>query len=63
MKTIDFTQILAKYKGQWVALDDDEITVISSGETAKDAQKGAISKGKGNPILFKVPTEVISYIG
>ncbi len=63
MKTIDFTQISTKYKGHWVALDDDEVTVISSAKTAKAAQKKAINKGKNNPILFKVPTEVISYIG
>lgn len=63
METIDLTQIFNKYRGKWVALKDDEITVISARQTAKEAQAEAIKKGNKNPILFKVPTEIISYIG
>lgn len=37
------TNIYKKYKGKWIALQDDEQTVISSGkslvETAKKAEK------------------------
>ena len=48
MEPIDFTQIYNKYKGQWVAVDDDEKTVISTAQTAKQAQAEAIKKGKKN---------------
>ncbi len=47
----------------WVALKDDEQTVISSGKTAKDALNLSRNKGFQNPILHRVPTEVLPYIG
>ena len=59
MKTIDYTNIYNKYKGQWIALEDDEVTVISAGQTAKKVLELAKKKGMGNPILFKVPEEII----
>lgn len=60
---IDWTKIFIKYKGLWVALKDDEKTVISSGKTAKEAWKRAKKSGYDLPILFKVPTKIIPYIG
>ncbi len=60
---IDWTKIYHKYKGRWVALQDDEITVVASGKTAKEALDAARSKGLKRPILHRVPTEVLPYIG
>lgn len=60
---IDWTQIYEKYKGQWVALQDDEQTVISSGITAKEALEKARSKGYGDPILAKMPLTLDPFIG
>jgi len=60
---IDWTQIYRKYKGLWVALEDDEKTVISSGKTAKEAWEKAKEKGRNKPILFRVPTKIIAYVG
>jgi hypothetical protein len=34
---IDWTQIYQKYKGLWVALKDDEKTVVGSGESPQEA--------------------------
>jgi hypothetical protein len=47
---IDWTNIIKKYKSFWVALKDDEKTVVASGKTAKDAWVKAFKKGVSNPI-------------
>ena len=33
----DWTHIFKRYKGQWVALADDETTVIAAAATAREA--------------------------
>ena len=63
MTAIDWTQIYKKYKGLWVALMNDEITVISSGKTAKEAWKKAQKKGFQKPILTRMPSKLTSYVG
>jgi hypothetical protein len=60
---IDWTKIYKKYRGLWVALKDDQKTVVASGETAREVIEEAKRKGFGEPILFRVPTKVIPYIG
>jgi len=60
---IDWTKIYKKYKGLWVALKDDEVTVIASGKTAKETWEKAQKKGYKMPIMFRVPTEIIPYVG
>lgn len=60
---IDWTNIYKKYKGLWVALSDDEETVLAFGETAGDALENAKSKGCKNPILSKMPEKLITYVG
>jgi hypothetical protein len=60
---IDWSKIYKKYKGLWVALKPDERTVVASGKTAKEALEGSRSKGFQNPILHRVPTEVLPYVG
>ena len=60
---IDWTKIYDKYQGLWVALQDDEYTVIASGKTAKEAWEKALQKGHQKPIMFRVPTEIIPYVG
>ena len=63
MTAKNWTPLFEKYKGQWVALKDDETTVISHGTTAKKTLKEAAQKGFIKPILFKVPSRNITYIG
>lgn len=60
---IDWTKIYEQYKGRWVALEDDEVTVIASGKTAKEAWGRAQKKGYEKPILFRVPIEIMPYVG
>lgn len=60
---IDWTKIYQQYKGLWVALLDDEQTVVASGKTLKDAIKEAQKKGFPQPIMMRIPTEIVPYIG
>lgn len=55
MSVIDWTPIYKKYKGLWIALKDDEITVISSGKTLDETASKAEEKGFKNPIFYHVP--------
>jgi len=60
---IDWTKIYQKYKGLWVALLDDQQTVVGSGKTLKEALRGADQKGYRDPIVMRVPAEIIPYVG
>jgi len=60
---IDWTKICKKYKGLWVGLKDDEKTVVASGKTVREVMKKSQKRGLKQPILFRVPTEVIPYVG
>lgn len=63
MAAIDWSEIYKKYKGKWVALEDDEKTVVSSGDTAKEALEAAKQKGFTNPILTKMPSDLLPFVG
>jgi len=60
---IDWTQNFEQYKGLWVAMKDDQETVVAAAETLMDAKREADVQGYHDPIFFKVPIEIISYIG
>lgn len=63
MKAIDWTHIYTKYKGRWVALGDDEVTVISSGNSLDEAAEKAEKKGFKNPIFYSVPKKLTYFVG
>ena len=54
---------LEKYKGKWVAFDENEEEIIASSQKAKTAYERAVKKGIKVPILFKVPGVFAPYIG
>ena len=60
---IDWTQIYKKYKGLWIALKKDQKTVIASGRSLVGVRDHARKKGYKNPILFRVPSESVLYVG
>lgn len=60
---IDWTNIYKKYKGLWVALKNDEVTVITSGENAKETWEKAQKKGFKDPILMNVPKKLTYFVG
>jgi len=63
MKAIDWSQIYKKYKGLWVALLKDEVTVVGHGKTLQAAKKMALKKGFDHPILTHMPKHLGPIIG
>lgn len=63
MMAIDWSEICKKYKGLWVGLKKDEKTVVASGKTVAEVMDSAKKKGCPKPILFRVPTRILPYIG
>lgn len=59
----DWSKLYKQYFGKWIALKDDELTVVGSGKTAKSALHQAKLNGVANPILYRVPTKLMPYIG
>ena len=60
---ISWTKICKNYKGLWIGLKDDEKTVVASGKTVKEVMEKAKEKKYSRPILFRVPTKIIPYVG
>jgi hypothetical protein len=63
MKPINWSDLIDNYKGLWVALEQDEKTVVSSGKNAKRVFREAKDKGVEMPTLVKVPTKSLLYVG
>ncbi len=61
--SISWEKIYQQYKGQWVALAQDEETVLASGKTAKEALQNAVSSGYQNPVIAFMPKELMTYVG
>lgn len=59
----DWTTIYKKYKGLWVALASDEVTVLGFGKTVKEAIMKAKKKSDQPPFLTRVPNNLSSYVG
>ena len=59
----DWDEICTAYKGQWIALADDEQTVVAAGKDLKTALALSKSYGTSDPILFRVPDEVVDFVG
>jgi len=59
----DWTEVQRKYGGQWVAFLDDEQTVVGSDSTLRGALEQAAENGHKDPIMARMPTEVMPYVG
>ncbi len=53
-KAINWTHLMEKYRGKWVALADDETTVLAAAATAKEAHRAGLQHSP-SPILYHVP--------
>ena len=60
---INWKEIYTEYKGKWVALEDDEQTVIAYGDTAKEALAESRRKGFENPIITLMPSGLTPFVG
>ena len=63
MKAINWENIREKYKGQWVALEDDEVTVVASGRSVREVLEKAKEEGHAEPIVAFMPRELVSFAG
>ena len=50
------------YRGKWVALADDETTVLAAAPTAREAHEAALRKST-SPILYHVPETLDLFAG
>jgi len=63
MPAINWTSIYKKYKGLWVALLNDEKTVVGHGQTLKEAKEMALKKGYDHPIFTRMPQNLSAFAG
>ncbi len=59
----DWSELYRKYKGMWVALSDDEVTVLGVGNTVKEAIEKAKKKSNETPFLTRMPETLDAYVG
>lgn len=59
----DWKKIYQHYKGLWVALQQDEKTVVASGSSLKEAADKAKNLGHPRPILMRVPEQLTYFVG
>lgn len=59
----DWTKIYKKYKGLWVALAEDEETVLGVGKTVREALVQAKKKSSQTPFLTRMLDSLASYVG
>ena len=59
----DWTKIQKKYRGLWVALADDDKTVLGSGKTLKEALARAKEKTDRMPFVTRMPLEIVPFVG
>jgi len=64
MKAINRTEVLNKYRGQWVAFKQDQETVLTNGKTLKEVDLKVKKLGYPRPIFsFMHPDLDKTWIG
>ena len=59
----DWSKLYRKYNGLWVALANDELTVLGVGKTVKEAVEKAKRKSSQTPILTRMPETLDAFAG
>jgi len=62
MKSIDLTKVCEQYKGLWIAFNE-KYEVVSSDKNAKKVYDAAVKKGYSVPRLFKMPQQILPFVG
>ena len=62
-QTLDWTHLYPTYANQWVALANDEKTVVGNARSLRSAIKKARQRGFDEPLMFKVPAVMLPYVG
>ncbi|MFI6021296.1 DUF5678 domain-containing protein [Streptomyces sp. NPDC051287] len=63
MAARDWSKLYQQYKGKWVALQQDQVTVIAAAGSLAKAMNQAKRLGFDNPITTKVPGELKLLVG
>ncbi len=58
-----WTQTYKKYKGSWVTLLRDGVTVVGDGKTLKAARRKAETRGHKETYAMFVPKEMFTFVG
>ena len=58
----NWTHLFEKYRGKWVALAEDETTVLAAADTAKEAHTAGLKHSR-LPILYQVPETLDLFAG
>lgn len=59
----DWSKLYKKYKGLWVALAEDDVTVLGVGKTVQEAVTVARKKTDKTPFLTRIPETLSAYVG
>lgn len=59
----DWTHLTQNHAGKWVALANDEETVLASADSFADVREEARKNGYDDPIFYRVPEEVEMFVG
>ena len=59
----NWTHLFEKYRGKWVALAEDETTVLAAADTAREARDAALKRSSLLPILYQVPETLDLFAG
>lgn len=58
-KVRDWSKLFQEYKGKWLALQDDDVTVIAAGNTLQEVSDAAHKKGFKKPHFTRMPQELV----
>lgn len=57
VKTLDPALLAGIAPGTWVAISNDQETVVGKGQTIDEALQGAKANGEKRPFIMRVPFE------
>ncbi len=59
----DWRKLYKQYRGQWVALAEDMMTVVAHGEARNEMRQHAASLGYPDALVLKFPEELVAFAG
>lgn len=61
--TTPVTVVPIQYAGHWIAWDQTSTRIVASGRTIDEALREAEAAGEKEPVLAKVPTAGVHFVG
>ena len=63
MAARDWSKLYKQYRGRWVALADDEMTVITTGNSRRDTEEKAAKLGHADALILRFPEKLEAFAG